>query len=79
MKISLSILLLIGSASAVSLGHHRHHHHHKDTYPAKDSHSKVVPYIVRDHAWNHAEEDHTNDATWQAETEAQAGAAYSVA
>jgi len=24
-----------------------------ETYPAKDSHSKAVPYVVRDHAWNH--------------------------
>lgn len=24
-----------------------------DTYPAKDSHSKILPYVVRDHAWNH--------------------------
>ena len=56
--------------------HHKHHHHHHITYPAKDSHSKVVPYVVRDHAWNHAEEDHTNDATWEAETDASAGPAY---
>ena len=24
-----------------------------DTYPAKDSHSKILPYVVRDHSWNH--------------------------
>ena len=35
-----------------------------ETYPAKDSHSKVVPYVVRDHAWNHDQYDHTHDATW---------------
>lgn len=34
------------------------------TYPAKDSHSKVVPYVVRDHAWNHDQYDHTHDASW---------------
>ena len=84
MKTSLSVLLLIGSVSAVSVSHHKHHHHHhvknsnSDTYPAKDSHSKVVPYVVRDHAWNHNQYDHTHDTTWDEETKAQTHGAYSL-
>jgi len=40
--------------SLTQRAHHHHHHHLGYTYPAGDSHSKVVPYVVRDHAWNHA-------------------------
>lgn len=35
-----------------------------ETYPAKDSHSKVHPYVVRDHAWNHDQYDQTHDVSW---------------
>ena len=48
------------------------------TYPAKDSHSKIVPYVIRDHAWNYDEEDKTGDKEYDQETNktVQAGEAY---
>ena len=54
----------------MKLEHHHHHHHHKaaETYPSTDSHSKIIPYVVRDHSWNNTDFDRSNRATWYDES-----------
>ena len=34
------------------------------TYPSKDSASYITPYNQRDHAWNEAQHDMTNETHW---------------
>ena len=71
MKQFVLIALTMAVATGVKLEHHHHHHHHKakETYPSVDSHSKIVPYVVRDHSWNNTDFDRSNRATWYEETE----------
>ena len=40
----------------------------KGIYPVKDSKSYISPYSQRDHAWNEAEHDQSNEVTWSGET-----------
>jgi hypothetical protein len=40
----------------------------KGTYPSKDSHSEVTPYVQRDHSWNEDEFDMSSEKKWDTET-----------
>jgi len=39
-----------------------------DTYPAKDSHSVVVPYSQREHAWTERQDDLTHPQQYPSDT-----------
>lgn len=43
------------------------------TYPSKDSHSEILPYDQREHAWNHDQHDQSNEQTWHHETHHPSG------
>jgi hypothetical protein len=32
----------------------------KKAYPRIETHSKIIPYVIRDHAWNFDHHDKTN-------------------
>jgi len=56
--------------------HRKHHHHNKrkaasETYPQPDSHSRIEPWVQRDHAWTHEQHDHQNEDAYEAQTEKQ--------
>jgi hypothetical protein len=38
------------------------------TYPVKDSHSYIDPYTQRDHSWNDAQHNQSNEVAWSKET-----------
>jgi hypothetical protein len=40
----------------------------KEIYPVKDSHSYISPYTQRDHSWNDAQHNQSNEVTWSKET-----------
>ena len=40
----------------------------KEIYPVKDSHSYITPYTQRDHAWNDAQHDVSDEVKWSKET-----------
>jgi len=40
----------------------------KTIYPVKDSKSYISPYSQRDHSWNDAQHDQSNEVTWSKET-----------
>ena len=44
-----------------------------ETYPSKDSHSTVEPYVQREHSWNHDQHDQSNAKTWDHETKNPSG------
>ena len=70
MKQFVYIALTASLGSAVKLEHHHRHHHHKnkETYPSTDSHSKIIPYVVRDHSWNLTDFDRSNRQSWYDES-----------
>jgi hypothetical protein len=40
----------------------------KSKYFRVETHSKLLPYVIRDHAWNHEEHDNTNWAAYKNDT-----------
>ena len=45
----------------------------KQIYPVRDSTSYISPYSQRDHSWNDAQYNQSNEVTWSGETNTTAG------